>query len=230
MRVLELFSGTKSVGKCCDELGWESISVDMILPADHQVDIMEFDYKQYPKDHFDIVWGSPPCTNYSRLKKCWFGKKLKNGIIYTKEQNEKEQDEADILVKKTFEIIEYFNPHLWFVENPQTGNLKNRSFMKDIRFYDVDYCMYSNWGYKKRTRIWTNKKDFNNLLCDGSGSCGNMVENTKQHKLNVSKDVHTIGEKKLKHFSDVSKDVGSGTNRLDRYRVPEDLIFSLFLE
>tara|TARA_R100000353_G_scaffold155079_1_gene113856 strand:+ start:147 stop:839 length:693 start_codon:yes stop_codon:yes gene_type:complete len=230
MRVLELFSGTRSVGKCCDQLGWESISVDMILPADHQVDIMEFDYKQYPKDHFDIVWGSPPCTNYSRLKKCWFGKKLKNGIIYTKEQNEKEQDEADILVKKTFEIIEYFNPHLWFVENPQTGNLKNRSFMKDIRFYDVDYCMYSNWGYKKRTRIWTNKKDFNNLLCDGSGSCGNMVENTKQHKLNVSKDVHTIGEKKLKHFSDVSKDVGSGTNRLDRYRVPEDLIFSLFLE
>jgi hypothetical protein len=32
--------------------------------------------------------------------------------------------------------------------------------MKDIPFYDVDYCMYSDWGYKKRTRIWTNKTDF----------------------------------------------------------------------
>ena len=26
--------------------------------------------------------------------------------------------------------------------------------------------MYSDWGYRKRTRIWTNKKDWNNLLCD----------------------------------------------------------------
>ena len=25
----------------------------MLLPADHQVDIMDFDYKQYPKDEFD---------------------------------------------------------------------------------------------------------------------------------------------------------------------------------
>ena len=58
MRILELFSGTKSVGKCCNQLGWESISVDLELPADHQVDIMKFDYKQYPKDHFDIIWGS----------------------------------------------------------------------------------------------------------------------------------------------------------------------------
>ena len=28
-RVLELFSGTGSIGKCCKELGWESISVDL---------------------------------------------------------------------------------------------------------------------------------------------------------------------------------------------------------
>lgn len=228
MRVLELFSGTRSVGKCCDQLGWESISVDLILPAVHQVDIMEFDYKQYPKNHFDIVWGSPPCTNYSNLKKCWYGREL-NGFIYTKEQNEKEQEEADKLVKKTFEIIEYFNPYLWFVENPQTGNLKNRTFMKDIPYYDVDYCMYSDWGYRKRTRIWTNKKDFNNLLCDNSGSCGNMIENRK-HKLNVSKDVHTVGERKIKHKSDVGRDFGGGGNRLDRYRIPEDLIYSLLLE
>ena len=35
--------------------------------------------------------------------------------------------------------------------------------------------MYSDWGYQKRTRIWTNKIDWNGKLCDKSGSCGNMI-------------------------------------------------------
>jgi len=215
-RVLELFSGTGSVGKVCNQLDWEVVSVDMLLPADHQVDIMEFDYKQYPKDYFDIVWGSPPCTDYSQLKTCCFGRKLKDGTIYTKEQNIKDQNEADKLVLKTFEIIDYFQPELWFVENPQAGDLKKRDIMKGIPFYDVDYCMYSDWGYKKRTRIWTNKLDWNNLLCDGKGTCGNMI-NTK-HKLimggNHGRDPNQ------KHVN----------NLLDRYRIPEDLIFSLFCD
>ena len=42
MKVLELFSGTGSVGKVCKQLDYEVVSVDMILPADHQVDIMRY--------------------------------------------------------------------------------------------------------------------------------------------------------------------------------------------
>ena len=229
IKVLELFSGTKSVGKCCDELGWESVSVDMILPADHECDIMDFDYKQYPKDYFDIVWASPPCTNYSMLKKCWYGRKLKDGTIYSKEQNDIDQDEADKLVEKSFEIIDYFNPEYWFMENPQTGNLKNRDIMKDKPFYDVDYCMYSDWGYKKRTRVWTNKKEFDNKLCDNSGSCGNMIliDNCKRkHKKLLDK----VGSGSQLNQPKDLKYLGKGTNRIDRYRIPEDLIYSLFLD
>jgi site-specific DNA-cytosine methylase len=220
IKVLELFSGTRSIGKVCDQLGWDSVSVDLILPADHQVDIMDFDYKQFPKDYFDIVWASPPCTNYSNLKKCWYGKKLKDGTIYNKELNKKDQDDADKLVLKSLEIINYFNPEYWFIENPQTGNLKNREIMINIPFYDVDYCMYSDWGYKKRTRIWTNKKDWSNLLC--TGKCGNMLDNRK-HKKAIG-----IGKKQFDAGQVIVK--GGATNRLERYRIPEDLIFSLFLE
>ena len=97
IKVLELFSGTGSVGKCCKELGWDVVSVDMILPADHKVDIMDFDYKQYPKDYFDIVWASPPCTNYSKLQDSWLGR-MRKGEIYTKEIQEKEMNEDDKLV------------------------------------------------------------------------------------------------------------------------------------
>jgi hypothetical protein len=28
--------------------------------------------------------------------------------------------------------------------------------MFNLPYTDVDYCRYSEWGYKKRTRIWTN--------------------------------------------------------------------------
>jgi len=251
MKVLELFSGTGSVGKCCKALGWDVVSVDLLLPADHQVDIMDFDYKQY--DHFDIVWASPPCTFYSNLQNCWIGRTRKDGITVTKEWIEEQRKESDKLIQKTFEIIDYFQPHWWFVENPAKGQLKDRDIVKNIPYYDVSYCMYSDWGYEKRTRIWTNKKDWNNLICDKSGACGNMIDsqhkkvlgngyeiingkkvlcNTKElrkkHKLNSAKDVHTIGEKK--HKEDVSITIGSGTDRLDRYRIPEELIFSLFMD
>tara|TARA_R110002126_G_scaffold225635_2_gene370463 strand:- start:284 stop:1015 length:732 start_codon:yes stop_codon:yes gene_type:complete len=243
MNVLELFSGTGSIGKVCDKLGWNAISVDLELPATHECDIMNFDYKQYPKDYFSIVWASPPCTYYSNLQNCWIGRKKKDGIITTKEIIEENRIESDKLILKTLEIIDYFNPDVWFMENPQRGQLKDRDVVKDIPFHDVSYCMYSDWGYEKRTRIWTNKKDWNALVCDKSGACGNMIESQhklvcdggydkrrKKHKLNVSKDVHTIGEKQVKKKTDVSINIGSGTNRLDRYRIPEDLIFSLFLD
>ena len=225
LKVLELFSGTGSVGKVAKSLGWEVLSLDLELEADLKMDIMDWDYKSYPRDSFDIVWASPPCTFYSNLQNCWMGRRKADGILITKEVLENQRIESDKLIRRTLEIIDYFNPELWFMENPQRGQLKDRDIVKGLPFYDVSYCMYSDWGYEKRTRIWTNKKDWKNLICDRSGLCGNMKE--KKHNKRVS-DVHSESTRKV-HKSDVS-DLGGGSNRLDRYRIPPDLIYSLFLE
>ena len=222
LKVLELFSGTHSVGKCCESLGWNVVSLDLELPADHQIDIMNFDYKQYPQNSFDIIWASPPCTYYSQLQNCWIGRKIRDGTIVSKEWIEEQRKESDKLIRKTLEIIDYFKPEYWFMENPQRGQLKDREVVKGLNYYDVSYCMYSDWGYEKRTRIWTNKKNWNNLICDKSGSCGNMIE--RKHK-----KVCDGGYDKRRH-SNCVQNVGGGTNRLDRYRIPPDLIYSLFLE
>ena len=62
MRVLELFSGTGSVGDVCKRLGCTVVSLDRDMDADIRSDIMDWDYRTYPPGYFDAVWASPPCT------------------------------------------------------------------------------------------------------------------------------------------------------------------------
>jgi len=204
MFLLELFSGTHSVKNALKD-NYTTISLDFniyknVEPPTHNINILDFDYKQYDKDKFDVIWASPPCINYSILQNCWIGRMKKEGL-FTKQIQEENMKKTDIIVKKVLEIIDYFKPRLWFIENPQTGNLKNREFMKKLNYYDVDYCRYSNWGYRKRTRIWTNRKNFNNLLCNKN--CDNMINEFK-HKVDVSK-----------------------INKLLKYRIPKELIKKL---
>lgn len=211
MNVLELFCGTKSVGKCCELIGWNVVSVDLETKfnATHTCDIMDFDYKQYPQDYFQVCWGSPPCVEYSKLQDAWLNR-MRKGKLYTKEEQEFEMKQSDKLVLKTLEIIKYFNPELWFIENPY-GRLKDRDIMKDIPYYIVDYCKYSDWGYRKRTCIWTNKKDFKPLLCHKD--CGNIIDG--KHKNNLGNTMRANITKSKKYSIQ------------ERYRVPEELIYSL---
>jgi hypothetical protein len=175
MNILELFSGTHSVGKVCEKLGFtEIVSLDRDLKGfkEHKhfkVDIHDFDYKQYPPDYFDVIWASPVCAFWSILKGSNVGRHSKRyGRILTREDIQDDIDKiGKPMVDKTLEIIEYFKVNknlLWFVENPQTGKMK--TYITELPFYDVDYCMYSDFGYRKRTRIWTNKKGFDAKLCN----------------------------------------------------------------
>ena len=146
---------------------------------------MDFNSKQFPKGDFDIIWASPPCTYYSKLQNTWIGRKRRDGILVTKEWIEQKREESDILMRKVFEIIDYFEPNLWFIENPLSC-LKDREVMKDKHMYVCDYCKYSDWGYRKRTCIWTNKLNWKPLVC--KNDCENIikVENQKLHKINMA--------------------------------------------
>ena len=107
----------------------------------------------------DVVWASHCCTQYSCARTS--AKTPRNLVL------------ADSLVKRSLEIIDYFQPRVWFVENPTTGLLKTRPFMEGLPWVDLDYCCYCNWGYRKRTRLWTNS-GFVGRLCGGTGVCPNI--------------------------------------------------------
>ena len=203
MRLLELFSGTKSVSKAVGERYDEIISVDILKKFDPSVvtDILKWDYKIYPPGHFDAIWASPPCREYSKMK-----------FISGAPRN---LDLADSIVKRTIEIIDYFKPERWYMENPQTGLLKDRPFMMGIPFTDIDYCMYSDWGYKKKTRIWT-AVDYEGRVCNKK--CGN-----------INNGIHCSPNTPLKVYNlDKSLAVFRGQNKDYLYRIPEQLIKELF--
>ena len=156
MRILELFSGTGSVGKAFEAFGWEVISLDIdqhFQPTICQ-DIREWDFTVFPQGHFDFIHASPVCTHYSKARTT---AKTPRDLVW-----------ADSLVEAALRIIDYFDPPLgWTLENPETGLLKTRPCIQDRPVLcDIDYCTMG-MPYKKRTRFWGKLRcEFPSHLCD----------------------------------------------------------------
>jgi len=116
-------------------------------------------------------------------------------------------EEANQIVLKTLEIIDYLQPKFYFIENPQTGLLKNQYMMQDLPFKDIDYCKYG-MSYRKRTRIWSNVTCWKpRPLCQWD--CGSIVDG--KHKATAQRGPSR----------------GNRANRqkqTDLYRIPDELI------
>ena len=176
-KILELFSGTKSVGKVAEQLGLDVISLEL-RNADINCDILHWDYTCFAPGTFHFIWASPPCTEYSRAKTVGV-----RNIEY-----------ANSIVLKTLEIISYLDPTYWVIENPQTGLLKNQYFMNDLPYNDVDYCKYG-MPYRKRTRLWNNIPNFIPLpLCnkDCNSMIGSRHISLGQHDGNSTRNLYVI--------------------------------------
>ena len=134
--------------------------------ASFTCDIMNFDYKQFPPGYFDIIHASPPCTQYSYARSTGPPRDLEG---------------ANRIVKKTLEIIEYFMPRRWCLENPY-GHLRKQVFMLDKPFMTLDYCQFStkedHFPYRKRTCIWSDEIRPNKMCHQ---DCAEMDERKKGH-------------------------------------------------
>ena len=163
--VLELFAGSRSIGKAAIQLSFELFSSDIndFEDIDYVVDIRKFDVNKVPFKPF-IIWASPPCTGFSvaSIGSHWTGGK--KGYIPKTEISTIGIE----LVQKTIEIIKYFNPKYWFIENPR-GLLRKMPFMQEFKRQTVWYCQYGD-NRAKPTDIWTNSNTWIPRPCCFNGN------------------------------------------------------------
>ncbi len=115
LRVLELFSGTGSISTAFRSAGHEVISIDIDNRYAPTIckNILDWNFKTLPRGHFDAIWASPPCENYS--------------IARSNARAQRDLMLADSIVLRTQEIMDWFAPRCWFIENPE-GSLLWRRF------------------------------------------------------------------------------------------------------
>jgi hypothetical protein len=142
--LLELFSGTGSIGRAFRAKGWEIISIDIDPKTDCTIcmDVRDLTPAQLPA-HPDLIWASPVCTHFSRAR--------------TTAKTPRDLEWADSLVQAVLDIAAKLRVPAFF-ENPESGLLKHRRIVEEIPYQILDYCMYHDeraaHNATKRTASW----------------------------------------------------------------------------
>ena len=159
MKVLELFAGTRSIGKAFEARGHEVFSVDWdrnFKNIDLHIDINRLTAQQI-LDEFgrpDVIWASPDCTTYSVAAISKHRKRDEDGNLTPISDYAKFCDQCN---QHVIDLIKELKPKFFFIENPRGGMRKMR-WMQDIPRYTVTYCQYGDTRMKP-TDLWTNHPD-----------------------------------------------------------------------
>lgn len=157
MKVLELFAGTRSIGKAFEAKGHEVFSVEWDASFDN-IDLcadvgrltVEEILQKFGRP--DVIWASPDCSTFSVAAISRHRRKNKlTGNLDAITEYARFCDSVDQNVLK---LIDELNPQFWFIENPR-GGMRKMSWMRELPRYTVTYCQYGERRMKP-TDIWTN--------------------------------------------------------------------------
>lgn len=159
MKVLELFAGTRSIGKAFEAKGHEVFSVEWDKDfgnIDLYADIGSLTAEDIIAEfgHPDVIWASPDCTTYSVAAISHHRRKNENGNLDAITEYARFCDNVNAHV---VDLIKELNPKYYFIENP-VGGLRKMDFMQELPRYTVTYCQYGE-RRQKPTDIWTNHPD-----------------------------------------------------------------------
>lgn len=163
MKVLELFAGTRSIGKAFEKQGHEVYSIEWNKDFDN-IDWYEDISKITAQDiidrfgHPDVIWASPDCATFSIAAISHHRRKnQETGNLDPISDYAKFCDKVD---QHVLQLIEELQPKYWFIENPR-GGLRKMTWMQELPRYTLTYCKYEtdkpiSERRMKPTDIWTN--------------------------------------------------------------------------
>lgn len=135
--VLSLFDYSGIWSKPYRDAGYKVVQIDIKLGTD----IMKWNYTQI-KEGVDIMLIAFPCTDYALSGAKHFARKDADGTT----------EKSQILLAKVKEIIGYFNPDVWVLENPMSRIHKLNPWLGEIKFKFHPYEFGDN--YQKTTWLW----------------------------------------------------------------------------
>ena len=172
MKLLELFAGTRSIGKAFEEKGHEVFSVEWDKSFEN-IDLYKDIYELSAKEILDkvgkpdVIWASPDCSSYSIAAISHHRKREENGNLAPVSEYAKFCDRVN---QHTLNLIMTLSPKYWFIENPR-GGMRKMDFMHGLPRYTVTYCQYGDTRMKP-TDIWTNHPDPNfKPVCKNGDPC-----------------------------------------------------------
>ena len=160
MKVLELFAGTRSIGKAFEARGHEVFSVEWdkdFENIDLYADIGQLSAEDI-LERFgrpDVIWASPDCTTFSVAAISKHRRRnAETGSLEPISDYAKFCDEVD---QHVLALIRELAPTFYFIENPR-GGMRKMQWMQGLPRYTVTYCQYGETRMKP-TDIWTNHPD-----------------------------------------------------------------------
>lgn len=210
MKVLELFAGTRSIGKAFETKGHEVFSVEwdkdfenIDLYADINTVTVDDILQKFGRP--DVIWASPDCATFSIA-----------AISHHRRKNEETGNLdpvseyakfCDMVDKHVLELIKELKPKFYFIENPR-GGMRKMTWMQGLPRYTVTYCQYGDTRMKP-TDIWTNHPDPQfKPMCKNGDSChvpaprGSHTPGSSQGLKN-SKERSVIPEALCQHIVDI---------------------------
>lgn len=173
LKVLELFAGTRSIGKAFEARGHEVFSVewdknfkDINLYADIGSLTADEILKKFGKP--DVIWASPDCTTFSIAAISHH--RTKNPDTGNLDPVSDYAKFCDVVDKNVLKLINDLKPKFWFIENPR-GGMRKMEWMQGLPRYTVTYCQYGDTRMKP-TDIWTNHPNPNfKPMCKNGDPC-----------------------------------------------------------
>ena len=221
LKVLELFAGTRSIGKEFEKRGHEVYSVEWDTNFDG-IDLytdIEFLTADKILEDFgspDVIWASPDCTTFSvaAISK----HRVKDYVTGCLNPTSPYAEKCDRVDENMMKLIRHLNPKYFFIENPR-GGMRKAYWIQGIPRYTVTYCQYGETRMKP-TDIWTNHPDPKfKPPCKNGDSCHVSAprgSKTGTQAIKGAKARSMIPEELCKHIVDICEEGEIQDGRYER--------------